>query len=344
LVFLTNTKGDTSMDSNLTLSPSETLSLWNVYLTETMTTFVTQYFLAIATAEDKELIKVLEFALKISQEGVKISSTFLKNANHPLPQGFTEEDVNVKAPKVYSDHFIILLKNKLVQDALVVNTMALGSSSRTDIRNFFEKQLTEGAKLNNMMLELIHKRGLHHPLHIPFPEHIEKVKSSFLFLGGIFEGNRPLNTAEIFNLVLNFQAAEAVSIIFKSFAQFKLTKEQKLEQHFQRGAEIMDKHLQLFQSRLSEGGLPQLPTWESQLTDSTVSPFSDRLMLFKSAVLLSATAGRYGVALSTVMRKDIGTDFMRLMTETLKYAEDTMNLMIKKGYFDQHPMATKHQK
>jgi hypothetical protein len=88
-----------------------------------------------------------------------------------------------------------------------------------------------------------------------------------------------------------------------------------LEQHFLRGAEIMDKHLQIFQSRLSESDLPQLPTWESEITDSALSPFSERLLLFKSAIILSATSSRYGVALSTVMRK---------------------------GYFDQHPLAKKH--
>jgi hypothetical protein len=328
------------MTNNLSLSPSEILSLWNVYLTETMTIHVTKYFLA--KAEDKQVIKILEFALEISQEGVRMSSECFRKANHPLPQGFTDEDVGMDTPKVFSDNAVILIKNKLVQDALVVSSMALGSASRPDIRNFYEKQLRDGAELTNMCLEFIHQKGLHHPLHIPFPEHIEKVKSSLLFLGGILEGNRPLNTAEIFNLVINFQGTEVLSLFFKVFAQFKLSKEHKVEQHFIRGVEIMDKHLQIMQARLSESGLPKLPTWESELTDSTTSPFSERLMLFKSAILLSATAGRYGVALSTAMRKDIGTDFMRLMTETLKYAEDTMNLMIKKGYFDQHPLAKKH--
>ncbi|WP_134702047.1 DUF3231 family protein [Ammoniphilus sp. YIM 78166] len=329
------------MSNKITLSPSEISNLWNVYLTETMTTHVTKYLIKMGDKDDDQFIKTLEFALDISQMGVEVAADFFKRANFPLPEGFSEQDINWDAPKIYSDNAVILVKKKLVEDALVANTLSLGSSFRKEIRDFFEKQLVNGTKLLNMLLDLIYQRGLLHPLHISTPERIEKVKHSFLFLGGIMEGNRPLNTAEVFNLELNFHETEVLSLFFKSFAQFDLTKDKKLDQHFLRGAEIMDKHLQLFQNRLSESELPELPTWESELGDSTISPFSDRLMLFKSAVMLSATASRYGVALSTVMRKDIGTDFARLMTETLKYAEDNMNIMIEKGYFDEHPSAKK---
>lgn len=58
------------MTSNLTLSASETLGLWNTYLTETMTTHVMKYFMAKTT--DEEVLKILEFALQISQEGVQM--------------------------------------------------------------------------------------------------------------------------------------------------------------------------------------------------------------------------------------------------------------------------------
>lgn len=323
--------------NNHALTPSEILSLWNVYLSETMTTHVTTLFLE--QAEDPEIKDLLEIALKVSKEGVAAAESFLKNAGHPLPDGFSEHDINWSAPKKYSDHFVLLIKNKLVQDAVVVSTMALGSSTRKDIRNFFEKQLQQGSRIINICLDLIYKKGLYHPLHIPFPEESEKISSSQSFLGSFFVGTRPVSTAEIFNLVANFQSTEVLSVFFKSFAQFELSKENGIKQHFERGAEIMDKHLEIFQTLLSKNNLPQLPTWESELTDSIIAPFSEKVILFKSSLMLSATASRYGVALSTVVRKDIGVDFMRLMVETLKYAEDTINLLIKKKYLTQHPLA-----
>jgi hypothetical protein len=50
------------MTNNLKLSSAEILSLWNVYLTETMTTYVKEYFLA--KAKDKEVIKMSTHSLK----------------------------------------------------------------------------------------------------------------------------------------------------------------------------------------------------------------------------------------------------------------------------------------
>lgn len=322
--------------TNLRLSAPEILIHWNNYLIESMAVHVTKYFIKLA--DDKDVIRILEFALGVAQRGSEESAKFLENANHPLPQGFHEEDVNMHAPRVYSDNAVLLIKNRLAQDANVVLSMSLGASSRPDIRNFFEKQLVDTARVTSMCLELIQKKGLYHPLHIPIPETIQKVKSKS-YLGGIIFHHRPMNTAEIYQVSTNLQLTEILAIFFKSFVQFDLVKEKGLQQHFIRGADMIDKQLQVFQSILTENELPRLPTWEGELTGSTISPFSERLILFKTAILLSATASRYGVAQSTVMRMDFGVDFMRMMTEILLYAEDTMNLMIKKGYFDQHPLA-----
>lgn len=319
------------------MDKSEILGLWNVYLSETMTTHVTRYF--INKTEDISLRKILIKAEELSKKGVEFSGRVFREAHHPLPEGFEpERDVTINAPRVYSDSLIILIKNKLIQDALVVSTMALASASRKDIRDFFAMQIREGTEMINLLQDLIQQRGLSRALHIPFSDQSEKARSSFLFLGGILEGHRPLSVAEIFNLHLNYEMTAVLAVFLKSFAQFT-HEDRHVKEHFFRGYEIFNKQLQLFQNRLEESGMPQLPTWESELTDSKEAPFSERLMLFKTLLMLSATGGRYGVAVSTVSRKDIGTDFMRLMTEVLKYAEDTMNLFIKKGYFDQHPLA-----
>ena len=99
------------MSNNLNLSASEILNLWNVYLTETMTTHVTKYF--INTTEDLGVKRMLEYALQISIEGVETSSKILKDANHPLPEGFNENDVDLNAPKICSDDLVIIIKNTI---------------------------------------------------------------------------------------------------------------------------------------------------------------------------------------------------------------------------------------
>jgi hypothetical protein len=136
---------------------------------------------------------------------------------------------------------------------------------------------------------------------------------------------------------MNFKAAELRKEMFNIFSQ--MTPSQELKEHFQRGVEMMQKHLDTFQDYLSENDLPKLPTWESELKEVTISPFSDRLMLYKMSLLISAGAGRYGTATAVIMRKDLGADFLRLKLELLKYGEDTANLMIENRYLPQFPLA-----
>jgi hypothetical protein len=103
--------------------------------------------------------------------------------------------------------------------------------------------------------------------------------------------------------------------------------------------EIFNKHLDVFQKVLSKNGLPKLPTWETEILNTTESPFSERVMLYKHAALTAQASARYGATLSSTTRIDIGTHFMRLMVETMKYGKDIAELMIKNKFLDQLPMA-----
>nr|WP_255348671.1 DUF3231 family protein [Paenisporosarcina sp. TG20] len=113
----------------------------------------------------------------------------------------------------------------------------------------------------------------------------------------------------------------------------------ELTNHFQRGVDKNQMQIDVLLSILLENDLPQLPSWESEVTDSKVSPFSDKLLLFKATLLSSATAGQYGANLASVFRKDLGAHYTRVIAEELLYGEDSVNLMIKHQFSDQLPLA-----
>ncbi|WLD92606.1 DUF3231 family protein [Alkalihalobacillus sp. AL-G] len=317
------------------LTPAEISNLWNSYISNTMAQNVTKYFNA--NAQDEELHNILEYAEEISIIEVEKSKAFLEKAKQPLPQRFEESDVDINAPAICTDNFTLLIKYKLVQDAHIVYSLSLNTSTRKDLREFYQECLKNSAELYNRLADLMIKKGLQHPeVHIPTTNHIGKV-SKQSYLAGWFADRRPINTMEISQLVHNLKSTEVHKTFLKIFSQ--ITSSNELRKHFERGVEMFQKHLDIFQSVLTENDLPKLPTWESELTDTTVSPFSDRLMLYKMTLLTSAAAGRYGSALSSVQRKDLGTHFMRIMAETLQYGEDSLNLMIERGFMDQMPMA-----
>lgn len=300
-----------------------------------MTVWVTRYFLA--NSQDDDIYNMLKNAEMFSVEEVEKSKKFLEEAGYPLPEGFDEQDVNVKGQPLYSDNFMLYTKFILAQEGCIFYSMALVTSIHSDIRQFYEYCWTNAKNLYNQCADIMVKKGLHHPkLHVPKPERVDKVDKQS-FIAGWFTDRRPLNVQEISQLEFCFKGTEHHKEFLKSFAQTSQSKE--LRNHFQRGAEILQKHLEIFQNILSENALPHLPTWESEITDSTVSPFSDRLMLFKMILLTEMISVNYGTALSTMMRRDLGVHFIRLRTELLKYGEDSLNLMIKNEYFDQLPLA-----
>jgi hypothetical protein len=320
------------------LTAEEVSNLWNSYLTNTMAAHFGRYLLK--TCEDKDVYNILKQAEKIAVIEAEKSKHFLEEANYPIPNGFDEQDADINAPRLYSDNSILLIKYMLSQDANTAYSLFLSTSTRSDIREFFESCLISSVKFHSQCAGIIVKKGLHNPeLHIPKPEKIDKVDKQS-FLAGWLTDKRPLTVQEINSLTYNFKGRDMHNELLRSFAQITSSKE--LIAHFQRGSDLCLKHMDIIQSILTKNDLPKLPTWESEITDVTTPIFSDRLMLFKISAITAAGASRYGAAVSTSMRRDIGVQFMSLMGELLKYGEDSMNLMIKYGYLDQLPMA-KHK-
>ncbi|WP_100404682.1 DUF3231 family protein [Bacillus solitudinis] len=321
------------------LTPSEITNLWNSYLTNTMTQWVTRYF--IAKTQDEELHTILEYAEEIAVTEVNKAKTFLEEANHPLPQKFDKEDVDVNSPAVCTDNFSLFIKYNLTQIASIGYSLSLNTSTRKDIRSFYQECIKNSVELYNRLADLMVKKGLHHPeIHISTPNLAEKVRKQSFLAGWIGE-IRPINSAEIGQLVYNFKSTEFQKTFLKIFAH--ITSSNELKNHFERGAVIYKKHLDIYQSILTENDLPQLPTWESEMIDTNISPFSDRIMLYKISLLTAETASRYGMSLATVQRRDLATHYTRLIAEVLKYGEDSLNLMIDFGFMDQIPLAKENQ-
>lgn len=317
------------------LTPAEISNLWNSYVANTMGVWVSRHF--ITSTQDQGVLSMLKFAEEIALKESEQAKIILLEASQPLPQPFDESDVNLMAAPLFTDNYVILLKYGLVQAAQTVNALSLNTSTHAVVRSFYKNSLENASELLNICVDLMINKGLHHPeIRIPTPEIIEKVDTQN-FLSGIFSDTRPLNALEIGQLVYNFNASEIHKEFIKGSAQ--VTNSSKLKEHYQQGVAMFDKHLRILQKVLSVNGLPKLPTWETEVLDTTNSPFSERVMLYKHAALTTQAAARYGAALSSTTRIDIGAHFMQLMMETLKYGKNTADLMIKFKFLDQLPLA-----
>lgn len=258
------------------LTASEVSNLMAFYMTNTMASFITADM--IKKAENLEVRRMLEFGLKIADEEVKGAELFLRNDKRALPEPFTEKDILQTETKYYSDKFVILLKYKLAQDALSLYGLCLSSSTNPKVSAFYKKILNQTAELMEQCIGLLIKNGMHQPLiNVPRNEIVEKIKDQE-FLGKLFGKTRSLSAPEVLQLTNNYVSTEVFHEILSSFCNTKRT---EISEHFKRGKELCLKQLETIQGKLEKDGLPQLPTWETEINTEERAPYSERLMLFK---------------------------------------------------------------
>jgi hypothetical protein len=199
-------------------------------------------------------------------------------------------------------------------------------------------------KCNQSSVELYHKtinvmlsKGIFsRPPYIATPEKVDFVERQS-FLTGWFGEKRPLNSIEISNIFFNLTKDIVSRALQIGFSQVAKSKE--VREFMVRGVDMTYKHIEAFSSILHKNDLPSPKHWESEVTNSTVSPFSDKLMMFHAQVLVNAAVGFYGAGMAVCMRRDLAVQYQRIISETQVYAEDGGNIMINNGWMEQPPKA-----
>ena len=321
---------------NVQFNASEISNLWTTYMNNSVYIYSIPYY--VKTCEDEEIRSIIELALDTSKKIAGEAEEMLKKESFPLPFGFTEEDVQLHCPRLYSDPFALLQYNVLAENGLMLYGLSLATSNRSDVRDFFNRCISLTTNLYNRSKDLLVKRGLANAAPtIPYPEKVEFAQDQG-FLTGWFGDKRPINVVEISQLAFNVKEVAFAGAKFMSYSQ--IAESDELREFFARGKELCDKHIATCTSILREEDLPAPTTYESEVTNSTIPPFSDKMMLFFILSLGSVLISRYGTAIGLCNRRDLGLAFTRLLGETALYLEDAANLMIKNGWMERPPQAT----
>ncbi|GGA10415.1 hypothetical protein GCM10008018_64840 [Paenibacillus marchantiophytorum] len=317
------------------LSASEHSVLWATYMNDTMSICGIQYFLK--HAADEELRTLLVFAEEISHTHIDKIKKIYVEANYPVPQGFTESDVNLSAPRLFSDTIMLDYMLNMAKLGLNAFGIALSHSEREDTMAFFSDCLMEMKELHNRTKVLAQKKGLYvRSPQLPTPTGIEFVHKQS-FLGGLFSEKRPLIANEISNLTYNISRNVLGKALIMGFSQ--VAKSEDVQKYFIRGRDIAQKQIDIFSKLLNDNYLPTPMIMDSEVTDSQIPPFSEKLMMFHIAALTATGIGQYGISVSQSPRRDIAAIYTRLAAEIGHYAEDGANIMIANGWMEKPPHA-----
>jgi hypothetical protein len=321
--------------NNIHFTSAEMANLWTSFQNDTMAICVLKHFLK--NVEDKEIQELLDYALHITTQHIETVTALMQNENFPIPHGFTENDVDLNAPRLFSDTFYLFYMNNMAKFGSNAYSMGAANVSRADIQKFYTECCESSLELLNKSTNILQRKGLYiRPPYIPTPEQVDYVQKQG-FLTGWFGDRRPLNTVEIMNLFFNIQRNAIGAALLTGLSQ--VAKSKIIQNYIIRGKKIATKHVEIFSSVLVEDDIPAPASWDLMPTQSILSPFSDKLIMFHIAALNAAGVGYYGASLGASQRRDLGGHYTRLSAEVLQYAEDGANMMIDNAWMEQPPTA-----
>lgn len=315
------------------LTSAEIANLWSQFMNDSMAWCVIRYYLE--KVEDEEIRQVLEFASQLSTSHLDKIKEFLEGEKYPSPIGFTDKDVFPNAPRLFSDVFMLFYMYIMTLHGLTGYAGAVGTSIRKDQREYFIQCNTDTLELYNKIMDvMVHKGIINRPPNINAPQEADFVTKQS-FLTGWFGDRRPLNAVEVSGIYFNMQKTIAKIVLEIAFSQVAKSKE--VHDYIKRGEKICDRQYETLSSILFESNLPAPRKWDSEVTSSTIPPFSDKLMLFHIVTLVATASGYYGAAFAISQRRDLGLKYELLIADMTRYAEDGANLLIKNGWMEQPP-------
>lgn len=322
------------------LTSAELGTLWSQYLNDSLATCTLRFFLEKAT--DMDFQPLLDHAIQTSQNNLAQITQFFSEEGHVIPAGFSDKDINLSAPRLFSDEFAAQYVHKMTTISMTATGVTIGLTARPDIKQFFTQVLQSSMELHNEAHQLLLDKGIYiRSPYIPVRKQVEYVQRQ-QFLTGFFGKRHPLTAIEISHLYSNHNTNALGKALMIGFGQVASLPE--VSQYMNRGKQIASKHMEVFGSVLIEENLPAPMAWDHMITDSTISPFSDRLMMYHTTTLIQTGVGNYGTSLSLCQRRDLAAHYSRLSSEVLLYGEDGANIMIKNGWLEEPPHAANRDK
>jgi hypothetical protein len=327
--------------TKIRLTSAEMAALWTQFLNDTAVACILTHFLK--KAEDKDILPILEKALQDSKNNITALKEIFDKEKFPVPMGFTPDDVVPNAPKLFSDSFVLMYMRHLSILGMSASAVSLGLITRSDIVAFFKNVLKSMMELQDLTKALMLEQGTYiRPPYITVPDKVDFVEKQ-KFLAGIFTINkRPLTAIEISHLFLNIQTNAIGKALIMGFAQ--IAKSKDVKNYLMRGKEMAQDHITTFSNFLMKDDLTAPMTWDTAVTDSTKTVFSDKLIMFHITSMIAVGIGNYGAAMAASPRRDTAAKYASMIPEIAHYAEDGANILIKNGWLEEPPMTDDRDK
>lgn len=324
---------EVAVSHNTRLTASEIAQLWATFMQYTMLNCIFRYFERVV--QDQQIKELMAEVIPRTVKRSSFVADVFSKENIPIPMGFTERDVNLNATPLFSEVYIVHYIRNMIRLAMTLNSLNLNMASRPDIIDFYTDVIDSSMRLNKKVTDYMLAKGIlpraPYTTLSPKVEHVHKPN----FLTGFFGEKRPLLTIEVAHLYHNALTNEIGRACLLGFRQVAANRE--VQDYLTEGIEITDTIIDSITNLARKEHIIFSFMRDLDATDSTIAPFSDRLVMFHVYMLNTIGAGMYGVSSAVSARHDIMAMYGKFMAQVGFFAEKGAKIMMKNDWLEESP-------
>ncbi|MFC3886074.1 DUF3231 family protein [Bacillus songklensis] len=145
-----------STSKHIPITSTELATLWTTYQEKTMIMRFLEYFLE----NDENDQQIFQLHYNRAVESVELIKNIFQHEGAAIPIGFTENDVNKGAPKLYDYMFDVMYLRLMAQIETGLFSLYSNMSYRKDIRHFFKRLTAEAQEAYDQSTHLLLETGV----------------------------------------------------------------------------------------------------------------------------------------------------------------------------------------
>lgn len=324
-----------SMSNKIKMSSTELGALWMTHQKKTMIMRILEYF--IEKSDDQKAKNLMSGLWEQLDSKIIELKTMLEDEGAAPPIGFTNNDVNLDAPKLFENGFDIMFCRILKEISMGMYVLHMNTTYREDIVTFY-KQLTNITQTyyNHFTQYLLEEGLLPRPTYVNMPKSIDYITNTTYLKGSNLLGHkRDLNTVEFEILYHAVETNITGMQLMTGFAQS--TKNKEVKKYFIKGKELSKEIVKETGNILLDNDIHPPATPGGTITSSKEAPFSEKLMLFCTYLLGGFSLGGQGFGTSLNLRNDLMAKSAIFAKDTYEFIHEGVTIMMSNGWLEEPP-------
>lgn len=317
------------------ITSSELGTLWNTYIGISSRLMIFDFLKDKTT--DSEIKSIL---ISYTDDLKNLKNEFAKlfiNEKTAVPLAFNEQDINREVPPLFNDIFHIIFLRQMMKLTFGFNGVYLGISFNKEVQNLLRLDFDATYKYYTWTTDYLLKKGvLAKPPLVTMPTEIEFIEDTSYMSGfNILSAKRALNTIEVGYIYDSLDFNSFFMNLLSGFAQ--VAKEDEVKKYFKDGMEMAKKNIEKVSNLLLKNNIEPSTTRCGKASDSTTSPFSDKIMMYITSLITTTPLSYSGLGTPFSFRSDLPL-FLGVITKNFfQYSKEGGKLMIKFKWMEEPP-------